>query len=199
MASYTVTVLVMKRSILTEKLARRGHHVTREYSVDLTSLTRVREIMASPVQTLAATMTVGEAIEFFLETSHKHRAYPVIDTNNRLVGLVSRADILDWIGEETPREHLISRILASRETSTASPNETISAAAIRMMAWKAPRLPVIDPNTKKVIGIISRGDLIKLLWREFEAETIREAHLPNRVGLLQRSKKRHEQGITVDE
>jgi chloride channel protein, CIC family len=46
MASYAVTVLVTKRSILTEKLARRGHHITREYSIDLASLARVREIMA---------------------------------------------------------------------------------------------------------------------------------------------------------
>jgi chloride channel protein, CIC family len=176
MASYAVTVLVMKRSILTEKLARRGHHVTREYSIDLASLARVQEIMASPVETLAADSTVGEAINHFLDPAHRHRAYPVVDRTGRLVGLVSRADILGWIGRKTPRTVPLSVALAGRAVPTASPNETISTVAVRMMTRHAPRIPVIDPETRRVLGIVSRGDLVKLRWREFQAETIRRAH-----------------------
>ena len=193
MASYAVTVLVMKRSILTEKLARRGHHITREYSVDLASLARVREIMATPVETLDVGMTVGEAIDFFLDPAHRHRAYPVVDKEQRLAGLVSRADILEWIGAITPRTRLLSDALTETITPTASPNETVSVVAVRMMARQAPRIPVIDPRTQKLVGIISRGDLIKLHWREFEAETVREAHcrrdhkqVGRRTGALER-------------
>lgn len=174
MGSYAVTVLVMKRSILTEKLARRGHHITREYSVDLASLVRVREIMASPVETLHAGIMVGEAIDFFLEPRHRHRAYPVVDAETRLVGLVSRADILGWIGAQIPRTHLVSDMLMGSEVPTALPDETIATIAVRMMAQQAPRMPVIDPETRALLGIVSRGDLIKLRWREFEAETSRE-------------------------
>ena len=180
MASYAVTVLVMKRSILTEKLARRGHHVTREYSVDLASLARVREIMASHVETLRADFTAGQAIDFFLDPAHRHRAYPVIDAQGRMAGLVSRSDILNWIGEKIPRERLLTDILANVETATATPDETISTVAVRMMTRQAPRLPVIDPVTRKLLGIISRGDLIKLRWREFEAESRREVHFLRR-------------------
>lgn len=180
MASYAVTVLVMKRSILTEKLARRGHHITREYSINLASLTRVREIMASPVQTLSADLTVGDAIDFFLHPEHRHRAYPVVDRDKRLVGLVSRADILGWIGAKTPKTQSLADALAGMVTPTAAPDETISAIAIRMMVREAPRLPVIDPRTHELLGIVSRGDLIKLHWREFEAETIRETNFRRR-------------------
>lgn len=198
MASYTVTVLVMKRSILTEKLARRGHHVTREYSVDLTSLTRVREIMTATVETLDTRMTIGDAIAFFLDTSHRHRAYPVVDESMQLFGLVSQSDILEWIGSEVAWTAPLTKIFVNRCTSFVSPDDTISSAAIRMMRWQEPRLPVIDRNTNKLIGIISRGDLIKLIWREFEAETIREVHLPNRAGLLQKTKKMRHQDIMAD-
>ena len=180
MASYAVTVLVMKRSILTEKLARRGHHITREYSVDLASLARVREIMASPVETLRADITVGEAVDFFLDPAHRHRAYPVVDAEMRLVGLVSRVEILDWIGAQTPRALHLADILAGTAVPTASPNETISTVAVRMMVRQAPRMPVIDPETRELVGLVSRGDLIKLRWREFEAETSREVHLLRR-------------------
>lgn len=186
MASYTVTVLIMKRSILTEKLARRGHHITREYSVDVASLTRVSQIMATPVETLEINMTIGEVIAFFLDPSHRHRAYPVVDQSMRVFGLISRAHILDLIGSETPRTSALASIFADRYTSFVSPTDTISFAAMRMMAWQEPRLPVIDPSTEKLVGIISRGDLIKLHWREFEADTIRQAHLPSRKNIPQK-------------
>ena len=127
MASYAVTVLVMKRSILTEKLARRGHHITREYSIDQASLVRVREIMATQVETLPADITVWEAIDFFLEPTHRHGAYPVVDGEERLIGLVSRPDILGWIGAKTPRTRPLADMLANTTTPTASPHETISA------------------------------------------------------------------------
>ena len=49
-----VTVLLMRRSILTEKLARRGHHITREYSIDPFELARVRDVMDKDVPTIPA-------------------------------------------------------------------------------------------------------------------------------------------------
>src|SRR5205085_8004848 len=61
-ASFLVTVLVMKRSILTEKVARRGHHLTREYAVDPYEVLRVSEVMTERVDTLPAAMTVRDAI-----------------------------------------------------------------------------------------------------------------------------------------
>jgi CIC family chloride channel protein len=47
-ASYLVTSLIMPRSILTEKLSRRGYHLTREYGVDPLELVLVRDVMSSP-------------------------------------------------------------------------------------------------------------------------------------------------------
>ncbi len=45
-ASYLVTSLVMPRSILTEKLSRRGHHLSREYGVDPLETISVAEVMS---------------------------------------------------------------------------------------------------------------------------------------------------------
>lgn len=179
MASYAVTVLIMKRSILTEKLARRGHHITREYSIDLASLVRVHEIMASPAETLGTDINVGMAVDFFLDPAHRHRAYPVVDQNGMFAGLVSRADVLSWIGEDIPRTRLLAEMIDSTKTPVAAPNETISAVTVRMFTRQAPRLPVVEPETGKLLGIISRGDLIKLRCREFATETLR-AHFRRR-------------------
>ncbi|MFL6428433.1 MAG: chloride channel protein [Acidobacteriaceae bacterium] len=44
-AAYTITSLIMPRSILTEKLGRRGHHLTREYGVDPLEMVSVEDAM----------------------------------------------------------------------------------------------------------------------------------------------------------
>src|SRR5581483_4411929 len=108
-AAYAVTVLLLKRSILTEKIARRGQHVTREYGVDAFELTRVSEVMARDVDTLQADLAVSEAVAV-LEAG-RHRIYPVVDARRRPVGLVSRADALRWMIEGGhPGERLGERI-----------------------------------------------------------------------------------------
>ena len=66
-AAYAVTVLLLKRSILTEKIARRGQHVVREYSIDPFELLRVAEVMVPKVDTLPAAMKIDEAVAFFAE------------------------------------------------------------------------------------------------------------------------------------
>jgi hypothetical protein len=58
-----VTVLLKRRSILTEKLARRGHHITREYSIDPFILVRVREVMENDAPTVPATMKLARLSE----------------------------------------------------------------------------------------------------------------------------------------
>ena len=95
-AAYCVTVLLLKRSILTEKIARRGQHVTREYSIDPYELTRVQEVMTRQVDTLPAEMPVGEALDFFMAGEHRHRMYPIVDSAGRLLGAATRADALRW-------------------------------------------------------------------------------------------------------
>src|SRR5262249_37783598 len=65
LAAHTLTVLLLRRSILTEKIARRGHHVVREYSIDPFELARVGDVMIKTVDTLSASMPIDEAVEFF--------------------------------------------------------------------------------------------------------------------------------------
>jgi chloride channel protein, CIC family len=93
-AAYAVTVLLMKRSMLTEKIARRGQHITREYGIDPYELTRVSEVMVRAVDSMPGNMTVPEAVAVF--ESGRHRVYPVVDAEDRPIGLVSRAEGLLW-------------------------------------------------------------------------------------------------------
>ncbi|CAG4918453.1 unnamed protein product [Acidocella sp. C78] len=173
MASMAVTVLLMKRSILTEKIARRGHHLTREYSIDPLAVTRIRDIMATRVDTLGADLPIGAAIERFLSHAAAHRAFPVTEPDGVVLGLVSRADILDWIGDEVRRDLPLRAMIAGRKVVTAAPDEMADAIAVRMLTRNAPRIPVVDTDGR-LLGLVSRADLLRVHQRVMLAETRRE-------------------------
>ncbi len=104
--SHTFSVLVMKRSILTEKVARRGYHISREYSVDPLERVCVGEIMTTEVVTVPAAIPVSELLhDYFLEASRRHQAYPVVDARGSLLGVITRTNLLtEWVARgELPR------------------------------------------------------------------------------------------------
>ena len=91
MAAHLVTVLLMRRSILMEKVARRGHHLSREYRVDPFTLTRTRDIMTTTVQTAPGGMTLHQAATFLTHPDTRHPSFPVIDDARRVYwGLLIR-------------------------------------------------------------------------------------------------------------
>jgi H+/Cl- antiporter ClcA len=170
--AYGFTVLVMKRSILTEKVARRGYHVSREYSVDPLELTTVRDVMASPVVTVPATLPVKELVAtYFLSGTRKHQGYPVVDAKGNLVGVVTRSDILEkqTDGIATTGE------LVRRSAVTAVALESCRSAAERMAAAGVGRLVVVSSDdSRRLVGIVTRSDLLKPRGRAVEEESKRE-------------------------
>src|SRR5262249_22107517 len=78
--AHAFTVLTLKRSILTEKVARRGYHLSREYAVDPLEILFVREVMRTNVVVLPASSLVGEVLTS-LRTDHRQaqRLLPVVD------------------------------------------------------------------------------------------------------------------------
>src|SRR3546814_4816623 len=77
-ASYALSVLLMRRSILTEKIARRGRHILQEYTVDPLDLTQAGQLMTPEPATLPGKMPVDAALAFF-RAGAEHSSYPVVD------------------------------------------------------------------------------------------------------------------------
>ena len=94
MAAYAISVLALRRSILTEKVARRGFHVTREYAIDPLEALLVRDVMTTNVLTVEADRPVREVAGLVDEERHRRqRLYPVVDARRRLVGVIARSDV----------------------------------------------------------------------------------------------------------
>src|SRR4029078_10728589 len=95
-AAHGMTVLMMRRSILTEKLARRGHHLVREYRTDPFALTRVAEGMTTEGDTLKASTTLHEAVTLLTDPATRHPTFPVVDEEMRVLGVVDAPALLRW-------------------------------------------------------------------------------------------------------
>jgi chloride channel protein, CIC family len=159
-AAYAISVLVMKRSILTEKIARRGRHILREYTVDALEFLQAGQLMTSNPEMLPGDMTLSAAARFFAERAN-HRSYPVVDAQGRLLGLVSRQEALEWrvVGHADSR---LADALSDASTGYAFPETPCGEVADMMVESGVGRVPIVDPQHRKVIGIISRQDLLKV-------------------------------------
>ena len=161
-ASYAVTVLLLRRSILTEKIARRGQHVVREYSIDPFELLRVGEVMVSKVDTLPAAMKIDEAVAFFTEDERPHKSYPILDANGLVAGMVSRADVLRWRAESLHGADTLFDRVSDRSLVFGYEDEPVSHLADRMVAADLGRVPIVERGTARLIGLISRKDLLRI-------------------------------------
>ncbi|MGI4800975.1 MAG: chloride channel protein [Janthinobacterium lividum] len=176
--AYAVTVLLMKRSILTEKLARRGQHITREYGIDPFELARVSEIMVRSVDTLSADMLVPDAVST-LEAG-THRAYPVLDAASRPVGFVTRADALRWAIEGGHNGERLGDRVSDAAIAIVHPDDVLTTALDLMLASDQGRIPVTDPSNGALVGLVTRKDLLQVRASVARAETERLAYFVRR-------------------
>ena len=160
--AHATTVLLLRRSILTEKVARRGHHVTREYVIDPFETMRVADIMAKPVDTLPAAMSIEDAVAFFTADTVRHKSYPVIEKDDRLAGMVARADVLRWRMQGWREGATLGEATAEREIITGFGDELVGQLADRMAAEDVGRVPILRRGDRKLIGLVARRDLLRV-------------------------------------
>ena len=173
--AHVFTVIIMRRSILTERIARRGRHVFREYGVDPLERQHVDEVMTRNVLSISASSTVAEALEQWFGASQRHRAYPVVE-GNRVLGMLDRETLQGAVG---PSQLVSSLFKGTMPAAPLTPTDTCRAAAVRMAASASERLAVVDPASGRLVGIVSRSDLVKpaQLLHDEEAQRSRVWHL----------------------
>jgi len=179
-AAYAVTVLLMRRSILTEKVARRGHHVFREYAVDPFQVHRVGEVMDRKVPTVPTSMSVHELARRVAGADPdlaRRQGTPIVDSGGRLVGIVTRSDLMRAL-ERDPAGAIGVLEAGSRQLLVAYEDELIADAVERMLAHDVGRLPVVareDPS--RLIGYLGRSGVVAARQRLLEDESVRERGL----------------------
>jgi CBS domain-containing protein len=175
-AAHALTVLVMKRSILTEKVARRGYHVTREYSVSPFARHRVEEVMERDVPTLPGSLAVDDVLRRVLDHDPvlgEQQSWPVVDDDDRLVGLVTRSDLVRAI-DATDGEASVLEI-GARTLVVTYGDELLEHALERMSRAGVGRMPVVDrDDPTRLVGMLSRKAIATAYLVGLDEEQVRE-------------------------
>ncbi|WGS20504.1 MULTISPECIES: chloride channel protein [unclassified Bradyrhizobium] len=160
--AHGVTVLLMRRSILTEKVARRGHHLVREYRVDPFALTRVRDVMTKAVETVPDTMTLHGAAAFLTNPKTGHPSFPVVDANHHVLGVIDPPAVLRWRRAGKHRTAMLNQLLTGSKITVAYPDEYLDRLADRLMQVNVSHLPVISREDQRLVGYIGWKDLMRV-------------------------------------
>jgi CBS domain-containing protein len=179
-AAHGVTVLLLRRSILTEKVARRGYHVMREYSVDPLTTVRVGDVMDENVATIPAGMSVMELSDRIAQHDphvSKRQGLPILDEGGYLAGIITRGDVLRALGQSADGDATVLDA-GSSDLIVAYPDEPVSDAVTKMLRNNIGRLPVVSrQNSRRLIGYLGRGNLMAARARQLEEEHFRERGL----------------------
>ena len=184
--AHALTVLTLRRSILTEKVSRRGYHLTREYSIDPLEILFVREVVRTNVVALSSTMTIDEAHATVVDASRprakagdaprprrRQRLYPVVDGNQKLLGVVTRSH-LEHSMHAPPRSMHVGDVAQSLPV-VAYPDEPLRAVVHRMASTGLTRFPVVERGPeRRLVGMIGLSDLLTGRSRTLDAEQRRE-------------------------
>ena len=158
---------------MTEKIARRGVFVPSEYTADFLSLMLVREVASHEVVSLPERLTLAEVRARIAQgqPGSGYQGFPVLNHQGQLTGVVTRRDLLDPARMPTD---LVGDLTIMNHTIVFEDN-TLSEANELMIRAGVGRLPVVDhDDRRKVIGIISRRDIMSASHRRIEQENERQ-------------------------
>ncbi len=175
-ASFLLSCLMMRNTIMTEKIARRGVRVPGEYTADFLDQINAGDCASNPVVTLAADDLLDKVRSFI--TGHgrgsQHQGFPVVDREGNLTGVVTRRDLLDPERPGTARV----RDLIHRPLAVIFEDTSLREAADHMLREGVGRLPVVSRDEpRKPVGILTRSDLIAAHRRRLDETHVAEQGL----------------------
>jgi chloride channel protein, CIC family len=176
-AAYLVSLLMMRSSIMTEKLARRGARIRTEYVADYLGQVLVRDAATRDVVSLNSLDRLADVRRWLLSgaAGSSHQGFPVVNEHGALCGVVTRRDLVD----PTRDDGAAIGSLVRRGAVVVYDDNTLREAADHMVRAGVGRLPVVTREAPQtLVGIISRSDLLSAHEDRLEAANVPEQSLP---------------------
>jgi chloride channel protein, CIC family len=158
--AYAVSVLLLKRSVLTEKIARRGYHLSREYDTDPLEMMFIGEVMQRDILTFEAQLGAAEALAAISDTdpanlaARRQMLYPIVGLGNGLLAVVTRTQLETAVHSDRGTTQVGE--LGIRKPIVTHSDQTLRAIATAMAEHAVDRMPVVDRNDPtRVVGMVS--------------------------------------------
>jgi CIC family chloride channel protein len=150
---------LLRDSIYTLKLARRGIDIKEGKEVNVLKSINVKEVMSHSVETIPE----GCALETMADkiSKSKFNSFPVLDVDHKLVGILSFNDYSEALFDEDLKHLVVAKDLATSRVVTVAANDNLYTALEKISREDFATLPVVaadDPG--RMVGIISRRDII---------------------------------------
>jgi CIC family chloride channel protein len=179
-----VTVLLLRRSILTEKIARRGLHITREYSVDVFNLLRVGEVMDKNAPVIRANVPLSQFSEMIAQGHPglvRRQGTLIVDAEGLLAGIITRGDIVRALQSKQLVQMTVMEA-GTQKPIVAHPDELLHDAITKMLNNDVGRLPVVErSNPRRILGYLGRTNIMAARVRNIEEESVRARGLATSV------------------
>lgn len=169
-AAYTVSFFLMKGTILTEKIERRGIHSPDTYEPDILQRVLVKDVIGEAVNVLSAYNTIRDAKEWIKNNAFATTmtCFVVVDAQEKLLGIVRRKDIFSHdYAPDTPIVQLVQK-----EICAVSPHDPLSAAVDAMDECQTDVVPVVDPMSNEVIGLITYQNIVAAYHKRKQEESL---------------------------
>jgi CIC family chloride channel protein len=150
---------LLKESIYTLKLIRRGVDIREGREVNILKSIKVGDVMNSSVETVQENM----GLESFsrMVSKSKYNSFPVIDADGRLTGILSFNDYSDAIFNEDLEDLIIARDIATKKVVTVTTENNLFQALERITQKDFSIMPVVSPADQlKLEGVLTRRDII---------------------------------------
>jgi len=173
-AAYLVSGLMMRNTIMTEKIVRRGVRVPSDYAADYLDQIYVRDACSRDVVSLKGEQTIADVRQWLASqgAKTKHQGFPVLDAQGQVMGVITRRQLYDAnLALDASVQSLIKVApIVVRE------DHTLREAADHMVEREVGRLVVVSKEKPhRMVGIITRGDLLAA-----HAQRLREARHASR-------------------
>jgi CIC family chloride channel protein len=149
---------LMKDSIYTRKIRRKGLAIDLDMEIDLMYTHKVEEIMTTQVTTLPGDLCLKDAFDKSKKSNY-HR-FCVVDENNSFLGILTYREIENAL-KEFGEEVQLKDLKALRKEFVYE-NAFIKAACNKLSETNLKMIPVVEPKTLKIKGVVSRSDFFKI-------------------------------------
>lgn len=171
--AHLVSAALLDHALMTEKLARRGVEVPAGYEPNVLKATTVGQVMTTRVVTAPLDAPIAEVRRMF--TAYSHSSYPLVDRQNRCVGIVTRSDVLHSDGND---EKPVSDIASSDVVTTTIDSSLLDALTL-IIEEDVGHLPVLEGD--RLVGIVTRTDVLRAPHARLAHDALQEPWRPDLI------------------